>query len=391
MSDNERFRYPTGQSDDEPRSEDKAADGFSAAEHVSTGGNRAEEPVSEEEAEAVVDLGRRLADAMAPDNEGGGYQPVVVFGMSNSGKTAMLLSLFAAIMSDHELETGLSLDGSLLGSEDPVGRNLHTEAELTFQNRTQDFIAGKPIQKTTVAMPFFVPVTFSPRGKPAVRFAFLESSGEWYRPVRTGGTLFPQLKEEINSFIFNYQGPIIFIYLLPCTQVILTGDQGTPKDIEGIREAQLAMVGALDGYNRVRENFREKDQHLMLVTKWDVRSRTKVDRPSELEADRHELMEFCKLRYPQALASYHKLPLNERQLLINAYCAGLMNDQGILQLQHGHVSRAAVQSYPLRLWTWLYRVGLRNMDLTPVAPFPEPPKRLAIVRLFLAFLDKLTN
>ena len=391
MGERERFELPDGDPEPSVAAESSFAGAdFPPVDEPLPGRVQAEEPAAPIDPKNVRELGKRLAEALMAGGEAEGYQPVVIFGTNNSGKTALLLSLFARVMSDAELDTGLSLDDPLLSLSDPIAKKMYEEAELTFENRTQDFIAGKPIEKTAVSLPFFIPVTFVPRGKQTIRFAFLESSGEWYRPNRDGGKLFPKLRDEIEGFIFHYQGPIIFLYLLPYTQINSAGDRGE-ADTKEIGEAALAMKGMLDAYNRAREHARDKDQHLMLVTKWDVRSRKSSDRADDLEADRGDLMEFCNRHYSQALAGYKTLGLRSDQTLLNAYCAGFMNEHGVLQIRRDDEAWTVAKSYPVRLWTWFYKTALRNQDLTPVSPFPEPPKPLGVIRFITAFLDKLTN
>lgn len=346
-------------------------------------------PVDPVEPEDIDDLGVQLAEALRNGNGGKGYQPVIVFGTSNSGKTALLLSLIAAIKSEHALETGLTLADPLLGAGDTVSEKMHEEAELTFYNRTQAFLEGKVIEKTTAPLPFFVPMLFTPRGKEQVAFAFLESNGEWYRPNRDGGRLFPKLKREIETFIRNYQGPLIFLYLLPYTQANITAERASPTDVKAVSEASLAMVGVLDAYEKIRLIGRESDQHLMLVTKWDARSQKKnLHQKIDLDVDRGEMMAFCDERYAQALASYRGLIIREDQRHIDSYCAGLMSEDGILHVRDIE-ARAAVLSFPTRLWKFLYRTALSNTGQSPQSPFPEPPKPLLPVRLFLALLNKI--
>ena len=100
------------------------------------------------------------------------YHPVVLFGTNFSGKTSLLLSLFATINSETELQTGLFLCDPILGSSNELGRTLHAEARHTFEVKTQAFKEGEKIPKTNVTLPFFVPVEFRPLDKPAIKFAF---------------------------------------------------------------------------------------------------------------------------------------------------------------------------------------------------------------------------
>src|SRR5689334_20229327 len=88
-------------------------------------------------------LGSDLARVMQDE----GYHPVVLFGTNNSGKTSLLMSLFATIASEPVLDTGLFLCDPILGSRTELSRQLHKEAEHSFHIKTQAFIAGEKIPK----------------------------------------------------------------------------------------------------------------------------------------------------------------------------------------------------------------------------------------------------
>lgn len=331
------------------------------------------------------DLGASLSGGMLEK----GYQPVVLFGTNNSGKTSLLLSLFASILSDTSLETGLFLADAILPTRKGVGAQLSEDARYTFEVNTQRFIEGERIEKTNVSLPFFVPVEFRPTGKAPVTFAFLESNGEWYRPDRETGTYFPKLRTEIETFISTYQGGIIFIYLVPYTQARLYTQDDQTDDQQEVTDASLAIAGVLRAYDRCRATNRGNDRHLMLVSKWDAASQTSLDRAADLEPERAEVEAFCVRRYGQALATFRGLQLGPDQLSLNAYCAGLISDRGRLHLRPEDEIRAVIQRYPLRLWTWLYRSALQNADLPAADPFPAPPQPPAIVRFVRGLLDRL--
>jgi hypothetical protein len=379
-----------------------------AGDAASVGSTRLERPASAEAIGAAtappppdevglqtVDrLGAHLARAL----QEGGYHPVVLFGTNFSGKTSLLLSALATLMSEPRLGTGIVLCDPILGSESGVGRQLHTEARKLFEVMTQAFLEGEKIPATRLPLPFFVPVEIRPAGKPAMRFAFLESNGEWYRPLREKGKslvgserLYPQLRTEIEDFIASFQGGMSFIYLIPYTQSYVHSERDELKDADEVESASLAIAGVLRAYDRIRATHRVSDRHLMLVTKWDAHSARASDRADGLQEDRIDLDEFAGRRYAKAIAAFQSLAVAPEQRSLNAYCAGLMNERGLLQLRQGDDVRDVVMTYPIRLWNWLYRNALIAKEL-PIEPlFPEAPKPPWLVLAWRGLLDFMSG
>jgi hypothetical protein len=340
-------------------------------------------------------LGSDLARMM----QDGGYHPVVLFGTNNSGKTSILMSLFATIASEPILDTGLALCDPILGTRTEVGRQLHREAEHTFHIKTQAFIRGEKIPKTSTPLPFFIPVEFRPPdGRPPVKLAFLESNGEWYRPLISDGRklsdvdkLYPDLRGEIESFISSFQNGITFLYTAPVTQGEVYAAGENAFDSEEIGYASLAIRGVLQTYDRIRANGRSQDKHLLLLTKWDALSVRSPDRADAISATPEEVIDFCQKRYQQALTAFQGLNLGANQRNINAYCAGMINERGLLPLKTDDPVRGVIATYPVRLWTYLYQNALAASDLEPVPPFRQPPRRPPVVEFFTKLLDRISG
>lgn len=335
-------------------------------------------------------LGADLARALQAEN----YHPIILFGTNFSGKTSLLLSLLSTLLSEPRLETGVFLCDPVLGTETKIARALHEEARKLFEVKTQAFIEGENIPATKFPLPFFVPVEVRPAGKPPVRFAFLESNGEWYRPARerhqpiaNQERLYPLFRTEIESFISSYQGGISFIYLTPYTQAKIFNERDVALDTDEIQNAALAIGGVLKVYDRVRANHRADDHHIMLVTKWDEHSARNPDRAEGIQEDRDALNKFCSERYGQAISIFQTLNLRPSQRQLNAYCSGIINERGLLQLNRGDDVRDVVMSYPIRLWSWLYRNALVTSGQSVVPLFREPPKPPTLVRLWQRLLD----
>jgi hypothetical protein len=314
-----------------------------------------------------------------------GYHPVVLFGNANSGKTSLLLSLFALLGTEPELRTGLELGDPIVAADSLYGKYLREQSEAFFGKKTQDFIEGKASPKTAIELPFFIPVVFRPEGKPEIRFAFMESNGEWYRPDRSSEKLFPKLRHQIEDFLATYQGPVTFIHLLPYTQQAVygsTGDQLT--DDHEMKEASLAIAGALLAYQKARVN-KQDDRHLILVTKWDAHERQELNRADVLHHTTGDALEFANARYSRAMAVFRGLGLQSYQQRLNAYCSGIMAGQNISMPKRGDELRDAVLNYPTQLWRWLYRSTLEQLGEQAVDPFPAVKKP----HWFAQLLDRL--
>lgn len=340
-------------------------------------------------------LGRDLANAMQEE----GYHPVVLFGTNNSGKTSILMSLFATLSVEPQLETGLSLCDPILGSRTNIAKHLHKEARHTFEIKTEAFLAGEKIPKTSTSLPFFIPVEFRPPdGRPPVKFAFLESNGEWYRPLISDGTslsdteqLYPDLRKEIEDFIASYQQGMTFIYTAPVTQGEVYAQADKTFDTDEIRYASMAIRGVLKSYDSIRANGRGDDKHLMLVTKWDAMSAREADRAAGIEEDRDAVIEFCNRKYNQALSAFQGLNLRPEQKRINAYCAGMINKTGLISVSADEAVANIITSYPVRLWEFLYKNALETAGDTPVSPFKAPKGPNAVNRMLTKFLDFISG
>lgn len=334
-------------------------------------------------------LGSDLARSMQDD----GYHPVILFGTNYSGKTSVLLSLFSTLMTEPRLNTGLVLCDPILGTATNVSRELHREAVHTFEVKTQAFIEGDKIPKTNVPLPFFIPVEMRPLEKQSVRLAFLESNGEWYRPLRNRGAslsstdrLYPGLRGEIEDFIASFQGAITFLYLIPYTQSEVYSEKDNKVDNEEVQSASLAIAGVLRAYDKIRANHRGSDRHLMLVTKWDAHTAREADRADGLVEDRRDVLDFANRRYAQAVSAFKGLNATRDQMQMNAYCAGMINERGLLQLKHDDDVRHVIAGYPIRLWTYLYQNALLAAGMPVQPPFPQPPEPNALVKWFRKLL-----
>jgi hypothetical protein len=325
---------------------------------------RQQHNVSQDE---LVNAGSLLASQM----EALGYHPVMLFGMAASGKSTLLSSLLAVLRTEFELEA-IAVEGDpILDPQSGYGRFIKSNSEHFFGRTVQDFIDGKPPTATKLALPFFVPVIFQPKDKPAVKLAFMESAGEWYRPDRKSDQFFPVLKKEIEDFIRHFQQGISFIHLAPYTQVAVKSlhvdKSADPKEIN---EASLALAGAMSAYQVIRTN-KAADNHILLVTKWDAHVVQNASLPEILLDSVDAVGPFLKRNYEQAYTTFLGLSLKPQQISVANYCSGIMSGSEKQALKIDNENRPAVTSFPKELWRWLYANASGQSEGFRTDPFPS--------------------
>jgi hypothetical protein len=388
MTERKRFDLDEGQTESAGKADPGEAAGQPPGSVEPAASSRTNRTVEENDGSAPVPPPVTTAEDgyhVAAGLTAAGYHPIVLFGTAGSGKTSLLLSLLALLRDEPDLLCGLDLGEPILSVDTPYGRFLREQAEGFYGRKTQDFIEGRAAAKTAIEAPFFIPVVIRPENKPQIRLAFMESNGEWYRPDRESDRLFRPLRRQIEEFLSAYQDPVTFIHLVPYTQQELYstgGDQHT--DDQEIREACLAIVGALKAYKEVRTN-KINDRHLMLVSKWDAHDRENVDRVGVLDDTTGELEAFLNDRYRQAFAEYRNLGLAPYQRQVEAYCAGQIRGQAVIKPRRGEDLHDALIQYPKKLWRWLYRTTLEQLNEPAIDPFPPEPKPNWFARL----LDRL--
>ena len=151
--------------------------------------------------------------------------------------------------------------------------------------------------------------------------------------------------------------------------------------------ASLAISGALQAYERIRID-KQNDRHLMLVTKWDAHAPPNVSKYEALTETSDDVARFANQNYAQAMTTFRGIGLNNAQIFLNSYCAGLINEMGVLVLKQSNELRTAVINYPIKLWEWLYRGALEARDEFVVDPFPAPPPRPAWQEFFDKWMSR---
>jgi len=321
-----------------------------------------------------------------------GYHPVILFGSSNSGKTSMLLSLFAAATTQVELQVGVHLNDSIISANSTYGEYLRNSSRNFFQSQLTNFIEGKAAQNTLIKFPFFVPIDFTSSNGETVKIAFMEGNGEWFQPKRgEDGSIFTSdLNPAIELFIQSFQSGISFIYVLPFTQRESGQSDGYSLDEDiSRRDAGLAIKGVIEQYRDVRGGKTSDDRHMMLVTKWDARYDPRNVEGDDLHDVLKQSVDDVKVylennaHYRTAVVAFQSIA-DVKVKNVRNYCSGRIRGKAIDWPTRDHDHYESINSFPVELWKWLYSgaCGIEQSN-----PFPKVKER----NIFASVLQKLMN
>lgn len=321
------------------------------------------------------DHGRILAHNMSES----GYHPVIIFGTSSSGKSSLLGSLLACFQIDATHEIGISLGESLMPHDSPDGERANQYASALYYRSVQEYIGGQGGQATKTGFPFFVPVVIRPKNRDPIKFALMESDGEWYKPKPDSDRYFQQLKKEIESILVHYEKGISFIYLAPYTQAISRGNSvAMDKERAELKDADLALVGVFDAYQRKRKD-KQDDAHMLLVTKWDE---SKLDEATLIDVldspDPGTVEAFVNEKYSQGFAAFKGLSLGGDQRSLMQYCAGLFEGREIRKPPGDLIP--ILLRYPHTIWNWLYANNGGSGVLVPKKQIPRESFAQKLIR-----------
>ena len=305
-------------------------------------------------------VGRQLAAQL----EARDYHPVVVFGSSAAGKTTLLTSLLAYLQVDDAAQVEVELGAPFAIDDEGYGRWAHEEATGLFFRSVEEFIAGRTQPATMSPRPFFVPVVIRPPGRlPEMRFAFLESRGDWYNPDTASNAFFRRLRDEIAAVLLHYPKGISFLHVAPYTQLATWDpDAGLheARDAALRGQADLALVGALNAYRAVRA-VKHRDAHLLLLTKWDAHAAPDGSESTFIAPALDEVVDVARERYPRGFAAFGTLALGAAQpwqKQVMQYCAGIISGRTVTR--PGGELREQLHRYPRVLWNWLYENATRD-------------------------------
>ena len=323
-------------------------------------------------------IGRELAKKM----NAGGYHPVIIFGSANSGKSTLLCSLFSYLRNNLN-EVGIYFGDSL--TSDALSEKAVVSS---FFKNVEEFVEGRVPVATKTKRPFFIPIEIKPKNLPVMRFAFMESNGEWYHHDKDTERYFPELKDEINSILMCYQKGASFIHLAPFAQTnaSVSNRDNLDKDKKDIADANKALVGVFDAYENSRK-FKGNDAHMFLITKWDASGNNEIEEILKC-AEPNDVKTVAETTYERGFAAFNKLTLGESQKSYMQYSSGIMHGTAhgtAISMATTPELKSILNRYPKIMWNWLYGNATGNdpeIDKRLVLlPVPIPPKKTFIDRI----------
>jgi hypothetical protein len=306
------------------------------------------------------------------------YHPVMLFGTTSSGKSTLLASLLAYIRADNNSNVSIGLGEWIVRPNSPYGESQFKDAQAFFHRTVVEFQNGKAPVQTRSEFPFYIPVTFKPgNGLPDMKFAFLESRGEWYKPKRETDAYYEPFHHEISDVLNYYPAGLSIIYVAPYTT--LDGPPAFHDDEDDLHDSDEGLYGAMKSYEETR-NSPQRDQHLYLLSKWDRYARPNGPDNKFSHPDRQEMESLLDEKFNQSWPAYQNMALRQpagRRSFMQ-YCAGQFSGQEIRRIDED--LKPIMYRYPRTVWNWLYGSAMAingNPGLTlyrDVLPPPPPPK-----------------
>jgi hypothetical protein len=282
------------------------------------------------------------------------YHPVMIFGTQASGKSSMLASLFHYLQNDPRSEAICMLGEWILPIETIEGKTVADAVSRFFNRAVMNFNNGEAVPRTqTDTVPFFIPVVLRPNnGKPDIRIAFLESSGENYQINANSASYFPSLKAEVTDVYRNFPGSLSILVVAPYTLKDAYTDQEIEQpDDESFHPVDQALYGALQTYQQERR-WRDMDNYMFVLTKWDVYTGG-ISNPEFTNPPNGLVEKVISERYRLSWNFYRSMPRGGTSNSMQ-YSAGLISGDGVLQVTDKR-HKQAINLFPRALWNWLYK------------------------------------
>lgn len=310
------------------------------------------------------------------------YHPVMLFGTTASGKSSMLASLFHYLQNDPRSEAICLLGEWVIPVDTDLGATIAENVSRLFNHSVMKFNSGIGLPRTASnTIPFFIPVILRPNnGKPEVRLAFLESSGENYKVKEDSVDYFPKLKNEIFDLYRNFPGAISIVVVAPYTlEDAYTNEKIEDADDPNLHLADQAMYGTLQLYQANRR-WLDLDNHLFVLTKWDVYAGG-LSNPVFANPPIGLVEKIIKERYRLAWNFFQTMPKKGNSNSMQ-YSAGLITGQSVVAVPDK--LKPSINQFPRALWNWLYRNASGGMELYGPLSGPKP-------RGFLAWLKNVLS
>lgn len=281
------------------------------------------------------------------------YHPVMIFGTQASGKSSLLASLFNYLQNDPRSQAICLLGEWILPIETKNGAAVASEVSRFFNRAVMNFNSGVAVPRTDhETIPYFIPVVLRPNnGKPDIRIAFLESTGENYEIKTEEVNYFPALRAEVMDVYRNFPGSLSILVVAPYTLKDAYTDQEIEKpDDISFQLVDQALYAALQSYQRERR-WLDMDNYMFVLTKWDVY--TGGISNSEFTNPPNGLVEKVITERYRLSWNFYRSMRKKGNSNSMQYSAGLITGDSVVQVPDK--LKASINLFPRALWNWLYK------------------------------------
>lgn len=231
------------------------------------------------------------------------FHPVVIFGGSGSGKTAMIMSLLR-LLSSRPTGVGMTLDASFFPPQYPEREERIKSSYDYLQILLQNFRKGS-IAKSLFVRPLFLPLMLTTdrpikEFRDHIRIVLIDAQGEWYETNASkrgsDGSWTPDFEPELCALIGSeHVTSMTTMFVAPHSVAA-----------DGSKPADLVTDGLTSTIHKYRNERHDEsgDWNIFLFTKWDRVS--KARRQENLwNPDLEQLDEELQHRSREAWTAYY--------------------------------------------------------------------------------------
>lgn len=202
------------------------------------------------------------------------FHPVIVFGGTASGKTAVIMSLLRLLLMRPN-GVGIELDGTFFASDYPNRSSRITDARTYLESTFEAFKTGE-IRKSELERPLFLPIRIT-TDQPVkelndhIRIVIVDGMGEWFEADvskrGSDGSWTRDFQPEVSAFIGSQQ--------VESLTTIFVAPHSTDEDNSVPSNKVVAGLSSIITKYRTQRTNESSDWNLFLFTKWDLTSRAR--------------------------------------------------------------------------------------------------------------------
>jgi hypothetical protein len=300
------------------------------------------------------------------------FHPVVIFGGSGSGKTAVIMSLLRFLLT-RPSGVGVELDGTFFPKDYPNRAERIQNARQYIEDIFEAFKQGKT-EKSQFDRPLFLPITITtdtPVEEQAdhIRIVLVDGMGEWFEanPEKRGsdGSWTSDFRPEVKAFIGSQQlSSLTTIFVAPHS---ITDDGSAPSS------KVIAGLASVISKYRIERSDEQTDWNLFLFTKWDRTSRAKRDK-NIWQPEPAQLDEELQRRARDAWATYYNgtaMGRDRRYFMQYVALFGAADGTGMSMPPAKSQDERILDHYSKILLNWLYANAAEATYGVRVSLFPD--------------------